>query len=144
MKCILALVVFLLPLRAAACETEVNATPSSECVVMKRGEERGVWFRLDVADELRRFKLEVPELRNQVALLQRQAVLRTAQVEELKLALGLRVEVANELTKINAKLVEDARRAREEGSSWTRSPFLWLGVGSLATFGVGLGYKAVF
>jgi len=143
-KTAIALLSILVPIRAYACETEATARPDSECVVMQRGGIRGVWFRLDVADELRRMKLEFPELRIQTEKQSEVLALRESQVIYLRQALDAHEKALAEVKSANEILSRDAARARQERDeakaelgAWYRSPILWTAIGSGATLGGG-------
>lgn len=135
---------FLYSCGAIACETEATATPASDCVVMKRGETRGVWFELKRADELRRGWAELPELRLQIDSYRSLEQIRSAQLEAYREASEARNQVIQDLGTTNEILVRDASRARSERDealasrdAWYRSPFLWVGVGVVLTVAAG-------
>lgn len=133
-----------LPAPALACETVETARLDSECVVMPRGELRGVWFRLDKADELRRASLELAETRQQVTWYQKLSDIRDEQTVAYTQALDERRAALQAVQKVNELLVSDARQAREERDKakaelgkWYRSPFLWVSVGVAVTLAGG-------
>jgi len=120
------------PLKALACDTVDTATLKSTCVVMPVQGRPGVWFDLATADELRRLKLEVPELRLQVEKFSLIETRREAQVQALLEAGSLRREAAEMLKASIDASVKDAREARQEAAdareelaAWYRSPWLW-------------------
>lgn len=120
------------PLKALACDTVDTATLKSTCVVMPIQGRPGVWFDLATADELRRLKLEVPELRLQVEKFSLIEMRREAQVQALLEAGSLRREAADMLKASIDHSVKDARLARQEAAdareelgAWYRSPWLW-------------------
>lgn len=136
---------------AWACETEATAKPDSECVVMPRGQARGVWFTLDVANTLRKEHELLPELQLQLKSYAELNQIRDQQVAGLKEADALRKDVSQKLLDTTAALARDAERARQERDkakdeldAWYRSPFLWTGVGVLATVAtvVAVGYAS--
>lgn len=134
------------PRTAAACDTVQTATAQSTCVVMPVQGRPGVWFDLATADELRRVKLEVPELRLQLEkfdLIEKQ---RESQVSALLEANALRRETADMLSASIDVSVKDAREARQEAAdareelhAWYRSPWLW-GVTGAVLGGVVTGF----
>ena len=128
----------------AKCYPIDKAPLDADCVVMPHGSQRGVWFRLDKADELRRLNLIIPELRGQVGRYEELMKLRDSQLTDLRGALGAHKRAGELLKTTNATLVKDARRARDERDkaqaalgAWYRSPFLWFGVGTLVSIVVG-------
>lgn len=134
---------------AFACETEATATPDSECVVTPRASVRGIWFRLDIADGLRKDHAVLPELQLQLKSYVDLAATREAQLLAIRQADALRVDISDKLQQTNEALARDATRAREERdavkasfNAWYRSPFLWTGVGVLTTLAIGatIGY----
>lgn len=126
------------PVTAAACDTVQTATLQSTCVVMPVQGRPGVWFDLSTADELRRLKLEVPELRLQVENYAAIEKRREAQVASLMEANILRREAADMLKVSIDFAVKDAREsrqeaadAREELGAWYRSPWMWGAAGAV-------------
>src|SRR5690606_29515722 len=124
----------------AQCVTVESAPLDADCVVMPFGDQRGVWFRLDKADELRRARLEAVELRTLTEKLERLATLRGDQLELYRLASAERQLSLKSALDVNERLTAVARRAREErdaavasADAWYRSPFLWFGAGAVAT-----------
>lgn len=152
--CSVILVCSLIPARAqASCTKQADATPESTCVVMKRGEVRGVWYELKRADVLRKAHLEVPELRLQIIDHEIRANTRDWQIGNYREALKLRGKTIEDL---KGSMVAFARTAREakEGEreaiedlhAWYRSPATWALIGggvvtaivvALAVSGVG-------
>jgi len=111
---------------------------------MPRGEARGVWFDLATADALRRFRLEVPELRLQIASLERAAEVQTERVALYRESTELRASaVAQSETQLEASLRRE-HQLRAELSAWYRSPALWFAVGILVASGaaIALGYAS--
>lgn len=116
---------------ASACDTAATATPASTCVVMKHLDTPGVWFELKTADELRRFKLEIPELRLQLDAFTQRVAIRD---EQLKLytevitlkdsALGVANDSMAAFARTAREAQEDERKARAELDAWYRSPII--------------------
>lgn len=137
------LLVSLLPaLARAECFPIEKAPLDADCVVMPYGQQRGVWFRLDKAEEFRQLKLAEPELKRQIALYESTRATLAASALDYKAAYGKQVEVTTATLEINEKLVSEARRSREaaaeaadETDAWYRSPFLWFGAGAVAALG---------
>lgn len=136
---------------AFACETEATAKPDSDCVVVARAGSRGVWFSLATADQLRKNAELLPQLQLQLKSYAELAQIRDQQVAALKDADALRKDVSAKLLRTNEVLARDATRARDERDAareelgrWYRSPFLWTGVGVVATVGAifAAGYAA--
>ncbi len=132
-----------------ACETEATAKPDSDCVVQARAQIRGVWFRLDKAEELRKAYDEIPELRLQINTYDQLIKIRDVQLAGYREASAARKSVSADLQAANTVLSRDAARARKERDeaiasrdAWYRSPFLWTGVGVVLT--VATGATAVF
>ncbi len=112
---------------------------------MEYGEQRGVWFRLDKAEQLRSAWVLLPELAKQTALYQETLSLREEQVEDLRGSIAAHVEVEATLKRNNELLVGqklDAERERDEAlkksMAWHRNPALWFGVGVVTTVGAGV------
>lgn len=110
------------------CDTAIEETPDSQCVVMNRQGMRGVWFELGVANELRRntrlldgLQLQLNKYSMITALAEKEASVCREQVavlESTRLKLEKQVELAT----------SDARKAREElasGRRWYTSPIFW-------------------
>jgi hypothetical protein len=111
---------------------------------MKHGEQRGVWFRLNKADELRRASGELGEARKQLGWYDRLDKVRDGQVVAYTSALDERRAALVAVQEVNSVLVRDARRARGERDAakaelgrWYRSPVLWVTVGIVATLVAG-------
>lgn len=122
----------------ADCVETSEATAQSTCVVYTLNGVRGVWFRLDVADEVRRIRLEVPELRLQVTRLTGIDEVQTARVEMYREAATERREA---LTLAEAQIDAGLRREhalREEVTAWYRAPALWFAIGVVVTAGSGV------
>lgn len=99
---------------------------------------RGVWFRLDEADGIRRLRLEVPELRLQVQTLEQMAEVQAERVTALREATRLRAEAtAQATTQLEASLSREAQ-LRSEVNAWYRSPALWFAVGVVVTAAAGV------
>ena len=135
---------------SAECVTVLEARLDSDCVVMEYGEQRGVWFRLDKADELRRAYVLVPELRLQIDAYQEALELRDSQVDDLRGSIQAHKDVQTTLERSNALLTSralEAERARDEvlrkQRAWYRSPFFWFGTGVLTTVGIGVAASIV-
>ena len=139
--CFLALAVLLVGAPARAeCFTLATAPLDADCVVMAHGETRGVWFRLDKADELRKLSLEAPELRLQVAKQDDALRLRDEQVGLFRESIAIQRTVAEQLKVEAETLVRTARRAnadateaRAERDAWYRSPYLWFAAGAIVS-----------
>ena len=117
----------------ADCVTEAEATPASTCVVMARGEVRGVWFNLSEADGLRRLRLEVPELRLQITSLERAGLLQAERVTLYREASQLRRSALEQSTvQLEASLGRE-HQLRGELNAWYRAPALWFAVGVVVT-----------
>lgn len=142
---IVMLAILLLPMPAMAdCYTLDKAPPDASCVVMKHGEARGVWFSLQLSQEFKAMKQMVPELQAQNMNLQLVVQHRDHQLDLYK---GITSELQGTLVeerKAAALIVKQKRRAiterdeaRAELDRWYRSPWLWMGVGALATIATG-------
>lgn len=126
------------PLKAAACDTVQTATVESTCVVMPLEGRAGAWFDLATADQLRRLKLEVPELRLQLEKYDLVEKRREAQVQALLESVALRREAADLLKASVDGAVKQAREgrqeaaeAREELGAWYRNPWMWGALGAI-------------
>ena len=153
LKCFLVLACSLLwllcaPATVAACDTMKGANESSTCVVMPHKGNTGVWFGLLEANNLRKIKLEVPELKLQI---QKQERLEKKSDKELALlrdSLQLRKDVISGLKSSIGVHVKDASQARKEAARdraeldrWYRSPIFLMAVGAVVTGGLmGFGY----
>lgn len=133
-----------LPARAD-CYTIDNAPLDAECVVMPFGSARGVWFRLDKADALRKMKLESVELKRQISLYEKQVEELESSSEKYAAAYSSQVEATKSMESINAALVSAAAEskraeaaAKEKLSVWYRSPALWFGGGVVLTVSAGI------
>lgn len=129
--------------QALACDTVVTATPKSTCVVMEREGSRGLWFSLAAADELRRYKLEAPELRLQIRSYEQMARVREVQVKTYLDVIALKdstiktAETNMEAFTRQAREAREAEReARDELNAWYRSPALWAAVGGILVTGI--------
>ena len=144
---ITALTILLLPMRAMAdCYTLDKAPPDASCVVMNHGEARGVWFTLKLSQEFKEMKQKVPELEAQIMNLQLWVQHREKQVDLYKGITSELQETLVEERKAGALIVKAKRRAinerdesRAELGRWYRSPWLWMGVGVVATVATGVG-----
>jgi hypothetical protein len=124
---------FLVPFARAECVTAAQATPIDTCVVMARDGARGVWFELKVANDLRKYKLEVPELRLQIAKLEGVVALEKTRAEMFKEAADLRAQALKlQEAQVDRSLAAGAK-AQEETGAWYRSPILWFAAGILVT-----------
>lgn len=126
------------PRKAAACDTVENAGLDSTCVVMPFQGRQGVWFDVSTADELRRLRLQVPELQLQLEDFNQIELIRESQLDSMRQAVSLQ-QGANELLKKTVmanvrdarEAREDAAEAREELNAWYRSPWLWSVAGAV-------------
>lgn len=130
---------------SAECVTVLEARLDSDCIVMQYGSQRGVWFRLDKADALRRAYVIAPELQLQLDAYQEAMDLRDGQLSDLRSSIQAHKEIQATLKRNSALLTSralEAERVRDEAlkkqRSWHRSPFLWFGTGVLATVGIGV------
>lgn len=128
---------------ARACDTAATATPESTCVVMEREGARGVWFALETADELRKHKLEVSELRLQIRSYEQMALAREVQVHTYLDVITLKdsaIKTAETNMGAFARQAREAREAeraaRDELHAWYRSPALWAAVGGILVTGI--------
>jgi hypothetical protein len=131
--------------RARACDEAAKARPDSSCVVLDRQGVKGVWFRLDEANELRNAVRLIPELNLQIQKYSDLDKKHSDEVEALRGALTLRQLANDELKAEVAKAVQTAREAQDEAAAaredlgrWWRSPIVWLSVGALAGALVGI------
>jgi len=131
---------------SAKCYEISEAPLDADCVVMSHGSQRGVWFRLDKADELRKLKLKQPELELQVFELEKIVTLRTQQVKELSQAMDSQSSALATMKVTNNLLVKqknqtdrDLKAEIEKRQAWYRSPYLWFGVGVATTLAAGAG-----
>jgi len=128
---------------ARACDTVATATVESTCVVMEREGARGVWFVLETADELRKYKLEVPELRLQIRSYEQMAAAREVQVHTYLDVITLKdsaIKTAEDNMGAFARQAREAReaerKARDELGAWYRSPALWAAIGGILVTGI--------
>lgn len=128
---------------AQACDTIKTATLKSTCVVMEREGQNGVWFDLATADELRKSKLDVPELQLQISSYEQMALAREFQVSTYLKVIKLKdnaLKVAEDNMAVFAKQArtarEDAHAAMDELDAWYRSPSLWAGIGAAVVTGI--------
>lgn len=120
----------------AQCVAEAQATPQSTCVVMARGDVRGVWFTLQEADNLRQAHLEVPQLQLQVQHLTQLADIQTSRMNQYRDAAQLRAETARQLEQqLNDSLRREAQ-VRASADSWYREPALWFTIGAIVATAV--------
>ncbi len=115
----------------AECVSLSKATAKATCVVMRVEGQQGVWFVLPVADELRKLKLEVPELHLQITKLEvalhsekLSADAFLAAAETRRIALMASEASLDKALALSAKVEKDA-------SAWYRSPWLWFSAGAL-------------
>ena len=121
---------------ARACDTPSEATAESTCVVLKRDEIPGVWFNLATADDLRKLKLEMPELRLQVTGLEAKIITRDSQLTDYREVVRLK-DVSLATSDKNMKAFSRrARKAEAALDAWYRSPYLWAGIGAVTTVGL--------
>jgi TolA-binding protein len=113
------------------CVTEATATPASDCVIATRAGVRGVWFQLQLADQLRREHLEVPELRLQVERFTQLEAVLTARMDQYREAAVLRREAAEGLERQLVESMEREAAARAEADAWWRQPALWFAAGAV-------------
>jgi len=121
------------PFARADCVPLEKATLKDTCVVMARGDVTGVWFELKVADELRKLKLEVPELRFQVQKLEAQVDVEQRRVKLFQEAAQLRAEALAQSEKLTDSVLAKSAKVQEESAAWYRSPVLWFAVGVVVT-----------
>ena len=128
---------------ARACDTMATATAESTCVVMEREGARGVWFALETADELRKCKLEAPELRLQIRSYEQMALAREVQVKTYLDVIELKdsaIKTAEGSMGAFARQAREAReverKARDELGAWYRSPALWAALGGILVTGI--------
>lgn len=120
-------------LATAECVEAQNATPESTCVVMMREGVRGVWFSLGEADNIRRMRLELPELRLQNASLERALRISESRIVAYQEANTLRQEALIALQARFDESLERETQLRQQLGVWYRSPSLWLSVGMVLT-----------
>jgi len=117
----------------AECVTQAQATPTSTCVVYALNGVPGVWFSLSEADNIRRDRLELPELRLQVSRLERAMELQDRRVEFYREA---NTELSEAITLLQTQIEQGLTREdrlRRQLLAWYRSPVLWLSAGILVT-----------
>ena len=118
------------------CTTEQRATPGSPCVPMSRAGQPGIWFQLQLANDLTLSYAQAPEIAAQLA-----RYTELARVEELSSTYWRETAADREKQAVEAgKLAEIAAKsaqayadklASEQASAasvW-RSPVLWFVVG---------------
>lgn len=115
----------------AECVTADVARSSDTCVVVDRAGVKGVWFALPVADELRKIKLEVPELRLQVGKLEALLEVERRRVLMFRESSELRRQALQDKDKQVDRALTAGATAQAESSAWYRSPVLWFSVGTL-------------
>lgn len=123
----------------AECVKDAKATPEDTCVLVNRGDVRGMWFELQTANALRQDKLEVGQLRLQVDVLQHQAAIREFQLEHYKQALDVQTRALQSAKTgyeqaVKMAMIEEqnARSLQRELDAWYREPSLWAAVGAAA------------
>jgi chromosome segregation ATPase len=118
----------------AECIVEgADAAPLPECVVMKRGTQRGVWFSLKSASVLEQNTQKLPELKKQVTELEAETTGYVKQIELYKGAVKETVAVNSSLTAENEALQHQVIEAQSSRDAWYRSPWLWFGAGVATT-----------
>lgn len=122
------------PLAHAECIVEgANAAPLPECVVMKHGTQRGVWFALKSASVLEQNTRKLPELQKQVSELEAEAAAQVRQIELFKGVVRETVGANSSLTAENEALQRQVLDAQSSRDAWYRSPWLWFGAGVATT-----------
>lgn len=122
------------PLAHAECIVEgANAAPLPECVVMKRGTRRGIWFSLASASVLERNTRMLPELEKQVSELEAGAAAQVRQIELYKGAIKETIGINGSLVAENEALQHQVIEAQSTRDAWYRSPWLWFGAGVATT-----------
>lgn len=121
------------PIARAECVTLEKATLKDTCVVMPRGDVRGVWFELTEADGMRRLKLEIPQLRFQIEKLEAQVAIEKRRAEMFKEAADLRAQALEASEKLVDRTLETSAKVQDNANAWYRSPVLWFAVGVVVT-----------
>jgi hypothetical protein len=100
-------------------------------VVTARGGRRGLWFQLELGDQLRREHLEVGELRLQIEHHESMAAVQAERVRLYNESIDMERR-ANESLR---GLLDDSQRreaeAFERAHAWHRSPQLWFALGAV-------------
>lgn len=116
---------------AGTCTTFAEATESSTCVVMRRGNIRGVWLTLERSEMLRKEHLALPELQHQLELRQKELEKALEASKLYKAAADKRADIQVTLEKQLKESQLSESKAIERADAWWRSPLLWLGVGAV-------------
>ncbi len=138
-KALTLLVVLISAPARADCVLVSKATVDSTCVVMRLGNQQGIWFTLSVAEEFRKLRLEAPELRLQVHRLE-----SSLQLESESSAFFRRAAEERRLALVDSEHNVDialahAVKIEEESRAWYRSPWLWFSAGVLVSGAVSIG-----
>jgi hypothetical protein len=119
------------------CPVESKATPASQCVVMRRGEVRGVWLVLPVVTQLRQNSFDLDDEKAKNGKLQEALALRDEQVELQRKAIEEQKAASVKLdTALSAEVAAATQKETEraaavaKSSSLVRSPWLWASVGA--------------
>jgi hypothetical protein len=104
---------------------------------MAREGSPGVWFSLTKADGLRKYKLEVGELKLQIEGYEQASVIQDRRINAYTEALDLKDSSLDTAKEGMTAFASQAREAREgereamdELHAWYRSPALWAGIGA--------------
>jgi hypothetical protein len=128
---------------SAECFEAATAPAKADCVVMARGENRGVWFSLKAAIELQQSHLKIPELTALVTQLEEVNTLHTEEIELYQKTIKEHEAIQKSLQVQADDSIRRARRAEEQLDAWHRSPWLWLGIGIGTTLAIGITAKVV-
>ncbi len=135
---ICSLLILVPSLARGECFEQASAPAQADCVVMPRGEMRGVWFSLEAAIKLQQSHLKLPEMEALVSQLEE---VNTLKGEELELYKGVIAEHEQVKSSLEVQATDLARRltrAEMARDAWHRSPWLWLGIGVGATLAAGV------
>jgi hypothetical protein len=126
--------------RAEDCPTESKATPASTCVVMRRGEVRGIFLSLPTFTTVKQAaldgqdaKVENAKLQEALRLRDNQVLLQQQAIAEQKAANQKLDEALSGQTTQTEKVAKERDEAIAQRDSPWRSPILWTGVGVGAT-----------
>lgn len=110
---------------------------------MPRGELRGVWFRLDRADVLRRAELQRDEYALQIEAYDTIEKIRDDQIRYIKASSDVYREAAIEASKATKSAEKAYASERKRARAWHRQPILWFGVGVVSAVVTTIGLSKV-
>lgn len=116
----------------AQCPTEARATETDTCIVMRVGEQRGVWFELTLAEALRTRSLAYSELTSQVEDYERLVESQDTRIALYEDAVSLYEAAAQESAEVTDRLARKLARKNK----WYRRPTFLVGGTATVTLAV--------